>query len=196
MSWKVRAAWRSRIEICIYRSCVGCRFQLFHQWPFHSICIPLRLSYSNLDAPHVARLVFYYIHLDSDLFFFFFHFCHTFSCSYDHLQFNNYFISFPCWKKWGKIRFVTSVLSFICCVFHFNLFRPRTGFDKSSLERLEQLFRKTVGNEREIRREDFKKIVTSKNVRIAHYLLWIWWEQPFSLQFLNKFFSFEIYLVV
>lgn len=44
--------------------------------------------------------------------------------------------------------------------------RPRTGFDKNSLERLEQLFRKTVGNEKEIRREDFKKIVTSKNVRI------------------------------
>lgn len=42
--------------------------------------------------------------------------------------------------------------------------RPRTGFDKNSLERLEQLFRKTVGNEKEIRREDFKKIVTSKNV--------------------------------
>lgn len=49
----------------------------------------------------------------------------------------------------------------------FNAFRPRTGFDKSSLERLEQLFRKTVGNEKEIRREDFKKIVTSKNVRIG-----------------------------
>ncbi|KAJ6642796.1 hypothetical protein Bhyg_07750 [Pseudolycoriella hygida] len=43
---------------------------------------------------------------------------------------------------------------------------PRTGFDKSSLERLEELFRKTVGNEKEIRREDFKKIVTSKNVSI------------------------------
>uniref|UniRef100_A0A1B0DLE8 EF-hand domain-containing protein n=1 Tax=Phlebotomus papatasi TaxID=29031 RepID=A0A1B0DLE8_PHLPP len=41
--------------------------------------------------------------------------------------------------------------------------RPKTGFDKSSLDRLEHLFRKTVGNEREIRREDFKKIVTSKN---------------------------------
>ncbi|XP_065083543.1 NADPH oxidase 5 [Ochlerotatus camptorhynchus] len=41
--------------------------------------------------------------------------------------------------------------------------RPRTGFDKSSLERLEQLFVKTVGNEKEIRREEFKKIVTSKN---------------------------------
>lgn len=43
--------------------------------------------------------------------------------------------------------------------------RPKTGFDKMSLERLEQLFRKTVGNEKEIKREDFKKIVTSKNVR-------------------------------
>lgn len=42
--------------------------------------------------------------------------------------------------------------------------RPKTGFDKTSLERLEQLFRKTVGNEKEIKREDFKKIVTSKNV--------------------------------
>lgn len=42
--------------------------------------------------------------------------------------------------------------------------RPRTGFDKTSLERLELLFRKTVGNEKEIRREEFKKIVTSKNV--------------------------------
>lgn len=34
------------------------------------------------------------------------------------------------------------------------------------MERLEQLFRKTVGNEKEIRREDFKKIVTSKNVSV------------------------------
>ncbi|XP_017779285.1 PREDICTED: NADPH oxidase 5 [Nicrophorus vespilloides] len=41
--------------------------------------------------------------------------------------------------------------------------RPRTGFDKGSLEWLEQLFRQTVGNEKEIRREDFKKIVISKN---------------------------------
>lgn len=47
----------------------------------------------------------------------------------------------------------------------FSRSRPRTGFDKGSLERLEQLFRKTVGSEKEIRREDFKKIVTSKNVR-------------------------------
>ncbi|XP_044737262.1 NADPH oxidase 5-like [Chrysoperla carnea] len=41
--------------------------------------------------------------------------------------------------------------------------RARTGFDKKSIEWLEQLFRQTVGNEREIRREDFKKIVLSKN---------------------------------
>lgn len=41
--------------------------------------------------------------------------------------------------------------------------RPRTGFDKSNLEWLEQLFRQTVGNEKEIRREDFKKILITKN---------------------------------
>lgn len=41
--------------------------------------------------------------------------------------------------------------------------RPRTGFDKGSLQWLETLFRQTVGNEKEIRREDFKKIVISKN---------------------------------
>ncbi|XP_028902128.2 uncharacterized protein LOC105221203 isoform X1 [Zeugodacus cucurbitae] len=46
---------------------------------------------------------------------------------------------------------------------HLTNSRPRTGFDKSSLVRLEQLFRSTVGNEREIRREEFQKIVTSKN---------------------------------
>ncbi|KAF5289871.1 hypothetical protein FQR65_LT02005, partial [Abscondita terminalis] len=41
--------------------------------------------------------------------------------------------------------------------------RPRTGFDQCSLQCLEQLFRKTVGNEKEIRREEFEKIVVSKN---------------------------------
>ncbi|SPP73424.1 NADPH oxidase 5 isoform X1 [Drosophila guanche] len=46
---------------------------------------------------------------------------------------------------------------------HLTNSRPRTGFDKSSLARLEQLFRNTVGNEQEIRREEFQKIVTSKN---------------------------------
>lgn len=61
------------------------------------------------------------------------------------------------------------------------LLRPRTGFDKSSLERLEQLFRKTVGNEKEIRREDFKKIVISKNV--SEILCWM-----FCLIFVSLFF--------
>ncbi|KAI8118161.1 NADPH oxidase 5 [Lucilia cuprina] len=46
---------------------------------------------------------------------------------------------------------------------HLTNLRARTGFDKSSLARLEQLFRNTVGNEKEIRREEFKKIVISKN---------------------------------
>ncbi|PSN47090.1 hypothetical protein C0J52_23521 [Blattella germanica] len=41
--------------------------------------------------------------------------------------------------------------------------RPRCGIDKGNLEWLEQLFRQTVGNEKEIRRDDFKKIVISKN---------------------------------
>ncbi|XP_054001434.1 NADPH oxidase 5 isoform X1 [Hylaeus anthracinus] len=41
--------------------------------------------------------------------------------------------------------------------------RPRSGFDTSSLEWLEKLFKQTVGNEKEIRREEFNKIVTSKN---------------------------------
>ncbi|XP_044745460.1 NADPH oxidase 5 isoform X2 [Coccinella septempunctata] len=41
--------------------------------------------------------------------------------------------------------------------------RPRSGFDQGSLERLEKLFRQTVGNEKEIKIEDFKKIVISKN---------------------------------
>jgi len=44
--------------------------------------------------------------------------------------------------------------------------RPRTGIDQANLDRLEQLFRQTVGNEKEIRRADFQKIVMSKNVSI------------------------------
>lgn len=43
--------------------------------------------------------------------------------------------------------------------------RPKSGFDKNALERLEQLFKKTVGDDKEIRREDFNKICLSKNVR-------------------------------
>ncbi|KAG6451715.1 LOW QUALITY PROTEIN: NADPH oxidase 5 [Manduca sexta] len=41
--------------------------------------------------------------------------------------------------------------------------RPRVGFDKQSVDRLEQLFRETVGDQKEITREQFKKIVVSKN---------------------------------
>jgi len=46
--------------------------------------------------------------------------------------------------------------------------RPPAGFDEGNLERLEMIFKQTVGNEREIRREEFKKIVTSKNVGRRH----------------------------
>ncbi|XP_063990833.1 NADPH oxidase 5 isoform X2 [Diachasmimorpha longicaudata] len=41
--------------------------------------------------------------------------------------------------------------------------RSRAGFDKGNLEWLEKIFKQTVGNEQEIRREEFKKIVISKN---------------------------------
>ena len=51
------------------------------------------------------------------------------------------------------------------CVSNLTNSRPRTGFDNASLEKLEQLFRKTVGDGKEIKRDDFKKIVISKNVR-------------------------------
>lgn len=42
--------------------------------------------------------------------------------------------------------------------------RPKSGFDKGALERLEQLFKETVGDDKEIRRADFNKICQSKNV--------------------------------
>ncbi|KAK6643680.1 hypothetical protein RUM43_005190 [Polyplax serrata] len=41
--------------------------------------------------------------------------------------------------------------------------RTRSGLDKESLEWLEKIFRETVGDEKEIRREDFNKILLSKN---------------------------------
>lgn len=41
--------------------------------------------------------------------------------------------------------------------------RPRTGFDRGNLEWLERLFKETVGDQKEIRRDDFNKIVISKN---------------------------------
>jgi len=46
--------------------------------------------------------------------------------------------------------------------------RPRAGFDKRSLEWLENIFKQTVGNKGEICREEFKTIVTSKNVGRRH----------------------------
>ncbi|XP_052756784.1 NADPH oxidase 5 [Galleria mellonella] len=41
--------------------------------------------------------------------------------------------------------------------------RPRAGFDKNSVDRLEQLFRQTVGDQKEITKEQFRNIVDSKN---------------------------------
>ncbi|KAG8222080.1 hypothetical protein J437_LFUL000524 [Ladona fulva] len=40
---------------------------------------------------------------------------------------------------------------------------PRSGIDHASLLWLEKLFRDTVGDQREIRKDDFRKIVISKN---------------------------------
>ena len=62
-----------------------------------------------------------------------------------------------------------STTQIIECVSNLTNSRARTGFDNTSLEKLEQLFRKTVGDGKEIKRDDFKKIVISKNVRI---LIW------------------------
>lgn len=75
---------------------------------------------------------------------------------------------------------------FPCFILNISFQRPRVGFDKNSLERLEQLFRKTVGNEKEIQREDFKKIITSKNVsqQIHLYLL--------QYQFILTIHSFQL----
>lgn len=55
------------------------------------------------------------------------------------------------------------------CVSNLTNTRPKNGFDKTALERLEKLFKKTVGDGKEIKREDFKKIVISKNVRLAQF---------------------------
>lgn len=40
----------------------------------------------------------------------------------------------------------------------------KSGFDSENLMWLEQLFRQTVGNEMEIKRDDFNKILITKNV--------------------------------
>lgn len=62
-----------------------------------------------------------------------------------------------------------STTQIIECISNLTNSRPRTGFDNTSLEKLEQLFRKTVGDGKEIKRDDFKKIVISKNVRKFWY---------------------------
>jgi hypothetical protein len=58
-----------------------------------------------------------------------------------------------------------STTHIIECISNLTNSRPKSGFDNASLERLEQLFKKTVGEGKEIKQEDFKKIVISKNVR-------------------------------
>lgn len=57
-----------------------------------------------------------------------------------------------------------STTHIIECISNITNTRPKTGFDKTSLERLEALFKKTVGEGNEIKVDDFKKIVISKNV--------------------------------
>lgn len=51
------------------------------------------------------------------------------------------------------------------------LFRVKSGFDSENLKWLEQLFRQTVGDEMEIKRDDFNKILITKNVRYLFYHL-------------------------
>lgn len=51
------------------------------------------------------------------------------------------------------------------------LFRVKSGFDSENLKWLEQLFRQTVGDEMEIKRDDFNKILITKNVRYLFYYL-------------------------
>jgi len=65
-----------------------------------------------------------------------------------------------------------STTHIIECISNLTNSRARTGFDNASLEKLEQLFRKTVGDGKEIKRDDFKKIVISKNVRTI-LITWI-----------------------
>ncbi|XP_052743214.1 NADPH oxidase 5 [Bicyclus anynana] len=52
------------------------------------------------------------------------------------------------------------IMEFLCTL---SSSRPRMGIDKLSVDRLEQLFRQTVGDQKEITREQFQKIVVSKN---------------------------------
>ena len=53
---------------------------------------------------------------------------------------------------------------FIICII-FPIFSPRTEMTAENLRWLENVFRRTVGENGEIRLQDFKNIVHSKNVR-------------------------------
>lgn len=52
---------------------------------------------------------------------------------------------------------------------YFTVFRVKSGFDSENLMWLEQLFRQTVGDEMEIKRDDFNKILITKNVSPLFY---------------------------
>ena len=49
-------------------------------------------------------------------------------------------------------------------IFYFYFFSPRTEMTEENLKWLENVFRRTVGDNGEIRLQDFKNIVHSKNV--------------------------------
>ena len=51
-------------------------------------------------------------------------------------------------------------------IFYFYFFSPRTEMTEENLKWLENVFRRTVGDNGEIRLQDFKNIVHSKNVSI------------------------------
>ena len=50
------------------------------------------------------------------------------------------------------------------------LFSPRTEMTEENLKWLENVFRRTVGENGEIRLQDFKNIVHSKNVSIIFFV--------------------------
>lgn len=52
----------------------------------------------------------------------------------------------------------------------------KSGFDSENLMWLEQLFRQTVGDEMEIKRDDFNKILITKNVSLLIYQLYFFFE--------------------
>lgn len=153
--------WWSRSLKFVFIACAWAVFQTIFPMAisFNLYTIAFILQRSRYTT--CGAITFFLLYLFG--WFFFSFSCGSVSCSHDYLQF---FDTLACKFDLYEMIFVTIWL--LLC----RSFRPRTGFDKSSLERLEQLFRKTVGNEKEIRREDFKKIVTSKNVRCFPIVLY------------------------